>query len=135
MTITICEIGTSNPPTNINTVLAVTPLTGDRPPRTEFYEAGSFSDRLDGHVSGAGYPKAVWTFDVLRQSMVDKLRVICPNCSAGVYISTIDNTGTYKTYSAIMVWPVEQSKKRQIGGKYLGLQFEFRHLELVTRGT
>jgi hypothetical protein len=63
--------------------------------------------------------------------MVDKLRALCTGYSADVYITTPDNSGTYKTYSAIMVWPQAQAQKRQVGGKYLGLEFVFRRLVLI----
>lgn len=121
------EIGTSYPPTNVESL--TTPV---NPPRSRFYEASQMVDRLDGQVAGQGYAAAVWRFDVLTQAMIDQLRTICTGYSASVYIKTRKLDGTFAYYTAIMVWPSRQMDSRNFNGRYLGLEFEFRQLEAYT---
>lgn len=127
MTVYSYAIGTSYPPTNVESL--TTPV---NPPRGRFYEAGQFVDRLDGQVAGIGSPLAVWQFSVLTQAMVTQLRTICPGYSANVYITTRKLDGNFATYTAVMLWPGKQMEKRNFNGRYLGLEFEFRQLEAYT---
>jgi hypothetical protein len=124
-------IGATFPPTDIDTVLDVSPLTGSRLPQDNFRRAAELVDLLDGHVAGQGYPACVWSFGVLTQAMVDQLRALCPGFSADVYIRTRRNDGIYEDYAAIMVWPLNESDSRNPGRRYLGLAFEFRRLSVV----
>ena len=124
-------LGTSNPPTNVEIVTATAEYPAGRSPRGRFYEASVLIDQLDGHVAGHGAAVAVWVFDALTQAMVNQLRAICPGRSANVYLATRKPDGTFATYSAIMVWPVEQMDRRNFNGRYLGLEFTFRNLEAV----
>lgn len=120
-------LGTSYPITNVESF--GTPL---NPPRSRYYEAGQFTDRLNGQVAGVGYPRAVWQFDILTQAMVDALRTICPGYSANVYLTTRILDGTFDTFTGIMIWPSRQMDSRNFNGRYLGLEFEFRQLEAYT---
>ncbi len=125
-------LATSNPPTNIETLLAGSGYPRGTVPRGRFYEAAAFLDQADGHVAGQGAPYIIWGFDVLTQAMVNTLRTICPGYSASVYLTTRKPDGTFATYQAVMVWPAqEQMDKRQMGGKYVGLQFIFRQAQAV----
>lgn len=128
-------LGTSFPPTNIETLLTLPGFPNGLVPRGRFYEASILSDRLDGHRSGHGWPYAIWVFDVLTQDMVNILRTICPGYSANVYLRTRNNTGAFADYSGIMLWPTQdQMDRREFNGRYLGLEFQFRRLELYTGG-
>jgi len=125
-------LGTSNPPTNLETLLASSGYPRGTVPRGRFYEAATFLDQADGQVSGQGSPYFIWPFDVLTQAMVNTLRTICPGYSATVYATTRKTDGTFVTYQAVMVWPAQdQMDKRQMGGKYVGLEFTFRRAQVV----
>lgn len=104
---------------------------GLNPPRGRYYEAAQFVDRLDAHRAAVGYPTAIWTFDVLTQEMVNALRAICPGYSAEVYLTTRTGDNTFADFAGVMIWPEQQMDKRNFGGKYLGLEFQFRRLEPV----
>ncbi len=119
-------LSTTYPPTNVESF--TTPI---NPPRSRFYEASQFVDRLDGQIAGQGYANTVWRFDVLTQAMVDALRAICPGYSATVYIRTRRLDGTFMDYSGVMVWPARQMDNRNFNGRYLGLEFQIRQLEEV----
>jgi hypothetical protein len=121
------ELSTTTTLTNLEAF--ATPI---NPPRSRFYEAGTFVDRLDGNVAGSGFPKVIWQFDVLTQAMVTALRTICPGYSASVYIKTRKPDGTFGTYTAVMVWPQAQMDARNFRGRYLGLEIQFRRLEVYT---
>jgi len=127
------EIGATSTTTNIEELTI--PL---NPPRSRYYEASVFNDRADGHISAHGFPYVVWVFDILTEAMVSQLRIFCPGQSAAVYlVSRVppDATHTserYVKFQGIMVWPTrEQMEKRRQNGRYVGLEFTFRHLEEV----
>lgn len=46
---------------------------------------------LDGKTYARGYPSALWSFDGLTPAQKYKLRQICPELSADVYIETLTN--------------------------------------------
>ena len=125
-------LGASDPPTAIETLLATTGRTGKRAPQDTFYESSVFVDRADGRQSGHGYPYCVWRFDILTQAMIDNLRAVCPGRSAEVYITTRDADGDFTTYQGVMIWPQRQAEARQAADKFVGLEFTFRRLEVVT---
>lgn len=123
------EIGTTSSTTNVEALS--TPL---NPPRGLFFEASIFNDKADGHQSAHGFPYAVWTFDILTEDMVTQLRTFCPGQSAAVYIVTRvppDDLGPeqFVKFQAIMVWPSKDlMNKRRAGGRYLGVEIQFRQL-------
>jgi hypothetical protein len=123
-------LGTSAPPAAIDTLLGATALTGSRLPQDRFYAAEQTLDRVDGHQADQGLPYVVWAFGVLSQAMLDNLRVICPGRSADVYLTTRDDDGNFETYTAIMLWPVNLAERRQLGGKFVSVEFTFRNLEV-----
>lgn len=118
------EIGSTSSTTNVESLTI--PV---NPPRGTFVEYTREYDKADGQVGGDGYPAAVWHFDILTQAQVTQLRTFCSGKSALVYIKTRRYDGTFVKYSAIMIWPSDQMKKRVAGGKYLDLEIEFRQLE------
>lgn len=125
-------LGTTYPPTNVETLLAEAGYLDGTVPVGRYFEAAAFTTRLDAGQSGQGSPRAVWTFSVLTQTMVNTLRGICPGFSASVFITTRNNTGTFETYSGTMIWPAaDQMQRRQFRGKYTGLEFEFRNLQQI----
>lgn len=108
-----------------------------RPPRGRFVEKSLLFDRADGHVSGHGSILVVWSFDVLTVAMVNQLRQFCTGQSAAIWIKTrvppdsISSVETFRIYNGIMIWPTQDyMERRQIGGKYLGLEIQFRQLEV-----
>ena len=124
-------IGTSNPPTNLESLTV--PV---NPPRGRFFEAGVWLDKADGNQRGQGFPTARWEFDELSQAMVTQLRSFCSGQSASVYIKTRKNDGTFAIYSAIMLWPSDQMDHRaganaNATGLYTDLVFNFRRLQAV----
>ncbi len=121
------ELSTTSTLTNVENF--TTPI---HPPRGRFYEAGTFADKLDGHQAGAGFPLAIWQFDILTQAMVNALRTICPGYSAEVYLRTRKLDGTFGYYTGIMIWPGQQMDSRNFRGRYLGIEIQFRRLEVYT---
>jgi len=125
------RLGTTYPPTDIETVLSTTQLTGYREPRSRFYEAGRPNNDLDGGQSTQGQATAVWTFGILDQTMVNTLRAYTPNFAAQVYLSTRTNEGTFQDYVGVMVWPQKQDDARQFGGVFANLEIVFRSLQKI----
>lgn len=118
-------LGLSNPPTNVEEL--ATPL---NPPRGRFYEFSAIVDKADAQQAGHGFPYAVWVFDILTVAMVAQLRTFCSGQSNTIYLTTRINDDTFATYQGVMLWPTpDQMDRRQIGGKYMGLEFVFRRLE------
>jgi hypothetical protein len=125
-------LGTSNPPTNLETLLIDSKFPRGLVPKGYYAPASVFVDRLDGHISGHGAAQATWTFDILTAAQVAILRTICPGYSANVFLTTRIDDNSFDTFSGIMIWPAaELMKKRNFGGRYLGLEFIFRQLEAV----
>lgn len=133
MTIYSYAIGSSNPPTNLESLTV--PV---NPPTGRFFEATQWLDMADGNQKGQGFPWARWDFVALSQAMITQLRTFCPGQSATVYIGTRINTGGYALYTGIMLWPGREQFERRIGanlaaptGFYNNLQFTFRRLTYV----
>lgn len=108
-----------------------------RPPRGRFVEKSLLFDRSDGHVSGHGSILATWLFDVLTVAMVGQLRQFCTGQSVEIWIKTrvppdsISSTESMRIFNGIMIWPTQDyMDRRQIGGKYLGVEIQFRQLEV-----
>lgn len=121
--------------THVEEITATAGWPDGRPPRGRFYESSEVADRSDGHVIGRGFPYAVWVFDWLNQAMVNQLRAYCPGYSADVYLRTRRNDGSFADYQAIMVWPTaDQMDRRRFGGRYQGLEIQFRQLQAVSEG-
>jgi hypothetical protein len=119
--------------TDLETLLASEGYPRGTVPRGRLYEASVFNDRADGQVAAHGFPYCIWVFDVLTIPMIATLRTFCPGQSASVYLKTRNQADAFVTFSGIMVWPTpQQMDKRQVGGKYLGLEFTFRQLQEVT---
>lgn len=121
---------------NVETLLVETGYPRGTTPRGQYFEFSILNDRGDGHVSGHGFPYAVWTFDVLTVSMVNTLRQFCLGTSADIWIRTrvppdeLTSTDQFRIFRGIMIWPTQEYlSRRQMGGKYLGLEFTFRRLE------
>lgn len=117
--------------TNVESL--ATPL---NPPKGLYTEATAIFDKADGNVSGHGFPVVTWIFDVLTVAMVAQLRSFCTGQSAEVWIKTrispdsLTSTDGYRVFNGIMIWPSQDyMTKRQMGGKYLGLEIQFRRLQ------
>ena len=80
----------------------------------------------DGTVRGLGFAQATWRWGYLTQDQRDQLRTFCSGASAGVYIKTRKNDGTYQVYSAVMVWPDEEEFKN---GKVLDFSIQFIQMQ------
>ncbi|MCB0207705.1 MAG: hypothetical protein KDJ52_00155 [Anaerolineae bacterium] len=109
------------------------------PPRSQFAEASIFNDKGDGQVSAHGYPVDVWIFDILDEAMINQLRTfVGSGQSAEVYMVTrvppdaSNTTERWVKYKAVMIWPSRDlMQKRRAGGRYLGVEIQFRRLEAV----
>jgi hypothetical protein len=75
------------------------------PPQAPFRPYAELNDLGNMTKLGVGWPSAEWRFPVLEVAELIQLRGFCPNASAPVYITTIDDIGTYQIYLATMVWP------------------------------
>jgi hypothetical protein len=80
----------------------------------------------DGQVRGLGWLTTRWHWDFITQAQYTQLKSFCTGLSASVFINTRDNTGAYKTYTAIMVWPAEEPERTN--NKVLDFNLEFRAL-------
>jgi len=122
-------IAGADPPVLIDTVLATTALSGSRKPQDTFHEAAVVADRLDGNQQHLGFPYVVWRFGILDQTMIDNLRALCPGASAVVVITTRNAAGVFTNYNGILLWPADLAARRQIGGRYVNVEFTIRRLE------
>lgn len=91
----------------------------------------SYSDYSDeiqlpnGKVRGVGYPRATWRWGYIEKIERTQLKTFCSGKSASVYIKTPVNDGTYKTFSAVIVWPAGEDPSCDI---YQDFVLEFQHL-------
>ena len=107
-----------------NVELLTTPVT---PPKG-LYEPWTTTIPLgSGLTRGAGFPKATWHYDFLRQSHRDQLRLFCTGKSAAVYIRTTVNDAQdeFRYFSAVMNWP--DREERQFTRR-MNIDFEMREL-------
>lgn len=115
-------IGTSTPPTNIETLTTPLPV-----PRAPFQESAERVQAASGRVYGRGYPRCQWVFSRLTSAQVEQLRVICPGISAIVYMTTLANDDEYHDYQAVMTWPEEEAREPATRDR-LDLTITFSHL-------
>lgn len=75
-------------------------------PYTEAVELG------DGSVRGWGLPVAILRWGFLAQEHRDTLRAYCTGASAPVWVrlNTTDNADEWRTFYAIMVWPMAEQR-------------------------
>jgi hypothetical protein len=102
------EIGTT-----LETLTALDALTTPVvEPNFEFQQFGDEVTLGNGSTRGIGFPIARWIFAVIDDGGAQRtqLKSFCAEKSAPVYITTNDNSGTFKTYSAIMHWPLKEQK-------------------------
>lgn len=125
-------LGTSYPPTEINTLLGTTALTGKRDPQDTFVPTSQARDAMNGGQVDQGLPYVVWRFAILTQAMIDALRSVCPGRSVNVYLTTRDEDGDVATYTGVMLWPTNLADKRQLGGKYVNVEITIRRMEVYT---
>ena len=59
----------------------------------------------DGGARGLGLPQWEWRLNGVSLANINRLRLICPGRSAGVYVSTLAEDDTYPLYTAKMIWP------------------------------
>jgi hypothetical protein len=84
----------------------------------------------DGQVHGLGWLVTKWHWDFMTQAQYTQLKQFCTGLSASVYINTKNNSDTYTSYTAIMIWPVNEPEI--INGKLLDVTIEFRGLVVAT---
>jgi hypothetical protein len=118
--------------TNLESISALA-----RPPRGFMTRYPVEYDGGDGRTVGDGYPSCKWVFDWLSQAQLNALRayVLIGGVylqSAQVYIRTRKDDGVFANYLAWMHWPRDFEEKRQVGGKYEGLEIEFTNLVVQT---
>lgn len=116
--------------TNQSEMVNVESLAGETmpAPRSTFTQFAETRTLADGSERGIGAPTCEWNFGVLSKNQRDALRVYCPGASSVVFIRTRTNEAdTYKTYRAIMVWPV-LSENREMTGARVDFIVTFRNL-------
>lgn len=84
----------------------------------------------DGQVKGLGWLTTSWHWDFMTQAQYTQLKTYCANLSASVFIKTKNNSNTYSTYSAIMLWPTQEPEHDH--SKLLDVTIEFRALVVQT---
>lgn len=105
--------------TGVGTLQDVRVLAGRNPGESFFQE---FTEVVGQDGAGnpieAGFPTAVWKWDLLTQAAFDELRNLCAGASAAVYIRTRTNEGApnyaYKIFAATMKRPRAGSQPGQL---------------------
>lgn len=115
-------IGTSNPPTNIESLPTPLPT-----PRAVFRDYAELVTAASGRVYGRGYPSCQWTFSRLTSAQRAQLKSFCLGASAQVYIKTLANDDAYHTYQAIMQWAEDEQREPAVRDR-LELTITFTHL-------
>lgn len=115
-------LGTSNPPTNIETLPTPLPV-----PRAVHRDYAELVTAASGRVYGRGYPSCQWTFSRLTNAQRAQLKSFCLGASASVYIATLANDDAYHTYQAVMTWPEEENREPAVRDR-LELTVTFTHL-------
>jgi len=59
----------------------------------------------DGTEAGVGYATAKWTWDIIRKTEWDALKIFRTNVSTPIFIRTKNNYDVWTTYSGHMIWP------------------------------
>ncbi|MFA5836171.1 MAG: hypothetical protein WC837_04360 [Bellilinea sp.] len=95
------------------------------PPAFDFADYSDEIELPNGRVRGMGFPRATWRWGNLEQAERTQLRTFCAGKSAEVYIKTLVNDKTYKTFRAVMVWPAGEDPTCDI---LLDFELAFRHL-------
>ena len=89
----------------------------------------------DGSYTGDGFPREIWTWDILTQEEVNKLRTFVGSAfgaaSANVYLRTKLPDGTFDTFTAVMQWPRDIHTRRDMLGRYRRVSITFSGLELA----
>lgn len=91
----------------------------------------------NGRIRGGGLPTDSWTFSYLPKSARDNLRDFCTGASSAVYIRTrtidaadsITGEDAFETFSAVVVWPLDETKDRPKGTR---VPFVLTFRQLVT---
>lgn len=98
-------------------------------PKAPFREVADIVTVASGLVVGKGFPNCQWIFSLLTTAQRDQLKTFCPNISARVYMRTMTNDAdAYKTYQAVMIWPVEEDRDPTARHDRLELIVEFRRM-------
>jgi len=95
------------------------------PPDWSYSDYSAEVELANGKVRGMGYPTASWIWGHLEKAERTKLRTFCTGKSAEVYIKTLVNDLSYKTFRAVMIWPAGEEPTVEI---YPDFTLEFRHL-------
>ena len=89
----------------------------------------------EGTFVGDGFPSETWTWDILTQEQVNKLKSFIGSAfgaaSASIYLRTKLPDGTFATFTAIMQWPRDINTRRDMLGRYRNVSIAFSGLELV----
>lgn len=115
-------IGTSNPPTNLESLPVPLPV-----PRAPFRDYAEQIVAASGRVYGRGYPSCQWVFSRLTSAQRAQLKLFCSGASANVYIKTLADDDAYHTYQAVMRWPEEEEREPAVRDR-LELTISFTHL-------
>jgi hypothetical protein len=90
-------------------------------------------DLASGGVRGNGWATVEWRFGFIVRAFRDAMRVYCPEpqASSEVYIRTTvyNHTDEYRYYSAIMIWPIPETRD---SGRGIEFTLLFRALVQIT---
>jgi len=100
------------------------------PPNVVFIPYPTVYTSGDGRQVGDGFPQVEWVFPFMTEAQYTTFKVAyCPNGqSAAVYIRTLNDEGSYNSYSAIIQWP-QNVRALYTSGGYVNVTFTFTHLE------
>ena len=84
----------------------------------------------NGQIRGGGWQVAEWKWGFLTRGQRDQLRTFCTTASNVVTISTRTNESadTYANFSAIMIWPQEETKD---AGRRIPFVVKFQKLTAI----
>ncbi len=81
------------------------------PPKSTYTPGGRLLSLGDFSTRWVGFPRATWSWDILRRHQRDSLRLICPEpLSSRVVVFTTrvnDFSDEFRTFSGTMIWPPE----------------------------
>lgn len=118
-------LGFSDPPDNIEELATPLPV-----PRASIPNYAERVTAASGRVYGRGYLTCQWTFSRLTAAQRAQLKSFCAGESANVYISTLADDDTYKTYHAVMRW-AENETREPATRERLELIVTFSQMEIV----
>lgn len=119
-------IGTSSGGIASLEALTVPIMADSAPVKSSFIKYPVLKLLASGATRGQGFPQASWLFSIMSLEERNSLRTYCTGASASVYIKTKKDDDSWANFSAIMIWPKDDSDRWD--GNRKNLLINFIHL-------